>query len=98
MERTREAATTQAMAVAMSLEETGFDLEEWGRIREEILAGKEAKAEGEGGGGGEGKEGKKGILVGVEVSKGYLGVVGARAEGAGGEEEGGCESWGEKGW
>lgn len=63
------------MAVAMSLDEMVLDLDEWGRIREEILAGKEAKAEGEGGGGGvEGKEGKKGVLLlGVEEeeSKGW---------------------------
>lgn len=62
-ERTRTAATTQMIAVAISLEERGLDLAEWGRIRVEILAGKEAKAEGEGGGGGEGKEGKKGVLL-----------------------------------
>lgn len=86
MERTSRAARTEAMAVAMSLEETGLDLEGWGRIREEILAGKEAKAEGEGGGGGEAKEGKKGVLL--------LGVV---EESKVGGEEGGCESWGKKG-
>lgn len=79
--------------MAMSLEEMDLDLEEeWGRIREDMLAGNEAKAEGEGGGGGEGKEGKKGVLLllllllGVEESKGYFGL-----------EEGGCESCGKNG-
>lgn len=86
MERRSRAARTQAMAVAMSFDEMVLDLDEWGRIREEILAGKEAKAEGEGGGG-EGKEGKKGVLGVEEESKGYLG----------GEDEGGCESCGKKG-
>lgn len=85
MEIRSRAARTQAMAVAMSLELRVLGLDELGSIREEILAGKEAKAEGEGGGG-EGKEGKKGVL-GVGESKGS----------AGGEEEGGCESWGKNG-
>lgn len=53
-ETTMTAAITAAIAVAMSLEEAGLDLRDWGRIMEEMLAGKEAKEAGEGGGGGEG--------------------------------------------
>lgn len=43
----------------------GLLLEEWGRTREEILAGKVNKSEesgGGGGGGGEEREGKKGLF------------------------------------
>lgn len=70
METTTTAATTQATAVATSFEEGGLGFEVCGTLREEILAGKEAKDEGEGGGGGEGYSGKKGELVGVEEEKG----------------------------
>lgn len=45
-------------------------------MREEILAGKEAKEAGEGGGGGEESDGKKGDWLGVVLENGYLGVGG----------------------
>lgn len=86
-------------ATVTSLEERGFGEEgEWGRMREEMLAGKEAKEAGEGGEGGEGAEGKKGgLVVGVLVvlveAKGYLAGVGGGGEGGG---VGGAE--GKKGW
>lgn len=61
MERTTIEARTEIIAVAMSLVETGLDLEVCGRIIEETFAG--MKSEGEtGGGGGEGYVGKKGLL------------------------------------
>lgn len=53
-ETTATAAITAAMAAIISLEEEELGLEEWGTVREEMLAGKEAKEEGEGGEGGEG--------------------------------------------
>lgn len=56
MERTMIAARTQVMAVIMSLEETCLDLEVFGRLISEILAGNETSEEGEGGGGGGGGE------------------------------------------
>jgi len=78
-----------------------------GRMREDMLAGKEAKAEGEGGGGGEGYVGKKGVealLVGV-VENGYFGFGGegeGEGEGCGGgfggSEGGGEDPSGRKGW
>lgn len=45
------AAATEAMAAAISFEEAVFDLEDLGRLMEEMLAGKEANEAGEGGGG-----------------------------------------------
>lgn len=51
---TTTAARTRAMATPTSLEETGFDLEDCGRTRDEILAGKDVNATGEGGEGGAG--------------------------------------------
>lgn len=50
-ETTMPAAATEAMAAAISFEEAVFDLEDSGRLMEEMLAGKEANEEGEGGGG-----------------------------------------------
>lgn len=50
---TATAAMTTATATPISLEEADLDLER-GTLREEMLAGKEAKEAGEGGGGGEG--------------------------------------------
>lgn len=47
------ATMTAATAAMMSLEEAELDLE-WGKLREVMLAGKEASEAGEGGGGGEG--------------------------------------------
>lgn len=70
------AATTAAMAPAISLEEARLgDLGAWGKIKEEILAGKDAnEAEEGGGGGGEGggreDSGKKGLSGGDEEVKG----------------------------
>lgn len=80
------------MAAATSLEEEDLDLGGWGRMREEMLAGKEAKEEGDGGGGGDGYVGKNGgefgvvVVVGVEEN-GYL-AFGGEGEGRG-EGEGG---------
>lgn len=51
-------------------------LAEWGREREERLAGTEVAeggGVGGGGGGGEGMEGKKGVWLGVEVGEGAYG-------------------------
>lgn len=67
----KTARTMRATATAASLEEEGLDLGVWGRVREEMLAGKEAEAGG--GGGGEGMDGKKGGWFGVEVEDGFLG-------------------------
>lgn len=77
---TAAAQATAAMATARSFLEEDLNFWVWGRMREEMLAGKEAKAEGEGGGGGEGYVGKKGaeeeaLVLGV-VEKGYLGFGG----------------------
>lgn len=55
------AAITSVTAVAMSFDETGFDLGEVGRLSEDILAGKEADVvDSDGGGGGDGIDGKNG--------------------------------------
>lgn len=85
------------MATATSFFEEDLDFEDWGRMREDMLAGKEAKAEGEGGGGGEGYVGKKGVealVVGV-VENGYFGF-GGEGEGDGcGGGFGGTEGGGE---
>lgn len=65
----------RATATATSLEETDLGLEGWGRMREEMLAGKEAKEGGDGGDGGDGPvgtDGKKGCWLGVVVENGYL--------------------------
>lgn len=84
MPATREAERTAAMARMRSFLELWLAEGVWGRVREEIFAGKEAKEEEEGGGGAEGKEGKKGESGGVEAEeKGYLGV-GGEGEGEGG--------------
>lgn len=49
------------MAMGMSLDETRLDFGEEGRLREEMLAGKEAEEEADGGGGGgDGKDRKNG--------------------------------------
>lgn len=53
-ERRRAEMTAAETASGMSLLEEEEGDGECGRMREEILAGKEAKEEGEGGGGGEG--------------------------------------------
>lgn len=74
------------MATPASLPEEDLGLGDWGRMREEMFAGKEAKVEGEGGGGGDGYVGKKG--VGVEEALGVVGVVENGYFGFGGEGEG----------
>ena len=74
---TMATATETTTATATSLEEGVLDVgEDCGRMREEMLAGKEAKAEGDGGEGGEGTDGNKGDWLGVEVENGILGVGG----------------------
>ena len=75
---TMAAETASTTATTTSLEEGALDVGDWGRMREEMLAGKEAKAEGDGGEGGEGTAGKNGEWLGplgVEVENGIL-VVG----------------------
>lgn len=59
---------------------------EWGKMREEMFAGKEENGGGGGGGEREGLEGKKGVSSGVEPEKGYLemGVGGGEREREGG--------------
>lgn len=51
MPATRVAEITAAIATIRSFGEDDLGLEEWGRMREEMLAGKEAKVTGGGGGG-----------------------------------------------
>lgn len=67
IDTTMIAARTEIIAVTTSLEETGLDLEVFGRIIEDTFAGTEVKSEGGsgggGGGGGEGSVGKKGLLL-----------------------------------
>lgn len=92
------AAITRVTAVAMSFDETGFDLGEVGRLSEDILAGKEADGvDPEGGGGGEGKAGKNGWPSGGdEVAVVGLGVNGTSDA----DDDGGTpgESCGKNGW
>lgn len=69
---------TAESATMRSFREVDLGVEEWGRMRDEMLAGKEAKeleGGGGGGGGGAGKSGKKGESVGVaeEDEKGSFG-------------------------
>jgi hypothetical protein len=54
MDKTMRAEMTAEMATRRGFWEVGLGLEDWGRIREEMLAGKDANVVGEGGGGGEG--------------------------------------------
>lgn len=48
MKRTTTAAMARVMAMGMSLDETRFGFGEVGRLREEMLAGKEAEEEADG--------------------------------------------------
>lgn len=54
MPKTTIAEITAVIETARSFWEVGLGLVDWGRMREEMLAGKEANVAGEGGGGGEG--------------------------------------------
>lgn len=87
---TATAAMTEVMATARSLEEDDLGFWVCGIVREEMLAGNEAKEEGEGGGGVEGYVGKKGgveeeeeeVLGGV-VENGYFGFGDGGGDGEG---------------
>lgn len=94
---TATAAITAVMATARSLEDDDLGFWVCGIVRDEMLAGNEAKEEGEGGGGVEGYVGKKGgveeedeVLGGV-VENGYFGF------GDGGGDEGGDGEGGDEG-
>lgn len=87
------ARRTTAAAVTKRMEGMGLDLGAWGRVREEMLTGREegklltvGGGGGGGGGGGEGTEGKKGCWVGVGAEKevvGDGGLVGGGEEAPG---------------
>lgn len=74
---------------ATSFLETDLEEGEWGTMRDEMLAGKEANGEAGGGNGGDGVVGKKG--------RSAVGGGGGR-EGGGCGDDGGVESSGNKGW
>lgn len=79
-------------AVAISFDETAFDFEEFGRFKEEMLAGKEADGGAGGGGGGGWSSGKNGRLSGGDAA--VVGVKGM-VDGGGGTVG---ESCGKNGW
>ena len=88
---------TRVTAVAISLEETGFDFAELGRLRDDILAGNEAEgvAVDAGGGGGDGNVWKNGWSLGGEDVPVGLGVKGTSDDDGGGTPG---ESCGKNGW
>ena len=100
MMRTAVMETEAAMAMTWRWGEVE---EGWGKRMEEMLAGKEVRAVGEGGGGVGFMEGKKGLLsggVGEEDEAEEKGILGI-GEGWGeedGDGVGGSDSTGKKGW